>query len=197
MNDWDPGQYLRFEEARLAPAMELLERVEVEAPSCVVDAGCGPANVAPFITARWPNARYVGVDSSSEMIARAVAAFPEQEWVNADLATWQPDVLVDVLYSNATLHWLDDHPNVFPGSSAGSIQEVCWPCRCHITMPLPPIPPSPRLWRKATDRNDSGRCCVDFRLGSQTYIARCLCQWSTSWQSGRPSTFTYSKVTIQ
>ena len=114
MKDWDPGQYLRFEGARLAPAMELLARIEVEAPSCAIDAGCGPANVTPYITARWPNARYVGVDSSTEMIARAVAAFPEREWVRADLATWQPDVLVDVLYSNATLHCLENHRMLFP-----------------------------------------------------------------------------------
>ena len=35
------------------------------------------------------------------------------EWLVADIAQWEPDGVVDLLYSNATLHWLDDHATLF------------------------------------------------------------------------------------
>lgn len=111
---WDPAQYLRYGTERLRPAVELLARVDVDEPAHVVDGGCGPGNVTPFLAQRWPDARIVGVDSSPEMLERARAANPDIEWIEGDLASWQADQPVDVLYSNATLHWLDDHEQAFP-----------------------------------------------------------------------------------
>jgi trans-aconitate 2-methyltransferase len=34
-------------------------------------------------------------------------------WVNEDLARWQPPASVDVIYSNAALHWLPQHRELF------------------------------------------------------------------------------------
>jgi trans-aconitate 2-methyltransferase len=53
------------------------------------------------------------VDASKEMLAKASAAAPEIAWQHADLATWRPGRPADVIYSNATLHWLADHERVF------------------------------------------------------------------------------------
>ena len=38
---WDPGQYHRFTDHRLRPALDLLARVPVGAASLVCDLGCG------------------------------------------------------------------------------------------------------------------------------------------------------------
>jgi trans-aconitate 2-methyltransferase len=38
---------------------------------------------------------------------------PETTWIEADLATWQPEQPADVLFSNAALHWLGDHGTLF------------------------------------------------------------------------------------
>jgi trans-aconitate 2-methyltransferase len=50
---WNPTRYLRFEEVRLRPALELLSRavsmVGAQPVSRVVDMGCGPGNVVPFL----------------------------------------------------------------------------------------------------------------------------------------------------
>lgn len=110
---WDPGQYLRFAGERMRPAVDLLARIALESPAAVVDLGCGAGNLAPLLRARWPRARLIGVDSSSEMLARARQEFPQAEFMRADIGAWRPAQPVDVLYSNAALHWLDDHERLF------------------------------------------------------------------------------------
>ena len=112
---WDPAQYLKFAGPRLRPALDLLQRIDVEAPSSVYDLGAGTGNVTRLIAARWPAARVVGVDGSAEMLAKAAAENPEIEWQQADLATWRPGRPAEIIYSNAALHWLDDHDQLLPG----------------------------------------------------------------------------------
>jgi trans-aconitate 2-methyltransferase len=120
---WDPAQYLKFAGPRLRPALDLLQRIDLEAPATVYDLGAGAGNVTRLIAARWPQARIVGVDSSAEMLARAAAEnpgiAPGIEWQQADLAAWLPDRPADLIYSNAALHWLDDHDRLLPGLLAG------------------------------------------------------------------------------
>ncbi len=110
---WDPAQYLKFAGPRLRPALDLLQRIDCEAPRSVYDLGAGAGNVTRLIAARWPEARIVGVDSSAEMLAKAAAENPGIEWQQADLATWRPALPADVIYSNAALHWIEDHAPVF------------------------------------------------------------------------------------
>src|SRR5260370_36307126 len=110
---WDPAQYLKFAGPRLRPALDLLQRIDMEAPARVYDRGAGAGNVTRLIAARWPEARVVGVDSSAEMLAKAAAETPGIEWQQADLATWLPPLPADVIYSNAALHWIEDHAPVF------------------------------------------------------------------------------------
>jgi len=111
---WDPSQYLKFASPRLRPALDLLARIPLAAPATVVDLGCGAGNVSRHLAARWPGARITGVDSSPEMLAAARQALPQIRWVEADLGSWRPDAKVDLLYSNAALHWLPDHATLFP-----------------------------------------------------------------------------------
>jgi trans-aconitate 2-methyltransferase len=111
---WDPAQYLRWSDHRLRPAVDLLQRVPLTSPTRVVDLGCGTGNVTALLRARWPEARVTGVDASKAMLERARASDGGVEWLEADVATWTPAAPVDVLFSNATLHWIDDHAALFP-----------------------------------------------------------------------------------
>jgi trans-aconitate 2-methyltransferase len=111
---WNPAQYLKFAGARARPALDLLERVTLEAPATVYDLGCGPGTVTRLLAARWPVARVVGVDSSPDMLARAAQEGGAAAWQRADLAAWVPEAPADLLYSNAALHWLDGHAGLFP-----------------------------------------------------------------------------------
>jgi len=111
---WDPAQYLKFAGPRLRPAIDLLQRVDAAQPRNIYDLGAGAGNVTPLIVERWPDAHVVGVDSSAEMLAKAAAESPQIEWRQADLGRWQPDAPADLIYSNAALHWLDNHKRLFP-----------------------------------------------------------------------------------
>lgn len=106
---WDPAQYLKFAGHRLRPAVDLLARIDVDAPTEVYDLGAGAGNVTRLLQQRWPAARVTGVDDSPEMLAKAAAAAPAIAWQLADLATWRPPRPADVIYSNAALHWLPGH----------------------------------------------------------------------------------------
>ena len=111
---WNPEQYLKFAGPRTRAASELLGHVQLESPSTGVDLGCGPGNSTALLSARWPDAKIIGVDSSPEMLAAAREAMPGITWVEGDLASWAPDAPVDLLFANAVLHWLPDHEALLP-----------------------------------------------------------------------------------
>ena len=114
MATWDPAQYLKYADLRLRAALDLLARVPLAAPKAVYDLGCGAGNGTRFIQLRWPEARVTGVDGSPAMLAKAKAQNPGLAFLEADLGRWAPPAPADLLYSNAALHWLDDHARLFP-----------------------------------------------------------------------------------
>ncbi len=114
---WNPSQYLQYEDARLRPALDLLARVPLQRPSTIVDLGCGAGNVAQWLGRRWPDARIVGVDADAAMLDRARAATQGASsftWVRADIGAWRAEAPVDLIFSNAALHWLGGHEQLFP-----------------------------------------------------------------------------------
>jgi len=112
--NWDPQQYLKFGGERLRPAHDLLARVPLAAPKTIVDLGCGTGTVTQLLRARWPEARITGVDNSAPMLERARTAVTDVDWEAQDLARWSPAAPVDLIVSNAALHWLDAHQTLFP-----------------------------------------------------------------------------------
>ncbi len=110
---WDPAQYLKFSNHRLRPALDLLAQIPLTAPERVIDLGCGAGNVTRFLTERWPHAQVGGVDSSAEMLTKARSILPQAEWEENSIAAWEPKAPVDLIFSNAALHWLPEHPALF------------------------------------------------------------------------------------
>ena len=111
---WNPERYLAFGDHRTRPAVDLLARVALRAPARVADLGCGPGNSTALLAARWPDAAVMGVDNSSEMLARARASGIRATWIESDIAGWTPAAQPDVLFSNAALQWLPDHARLLP-----------------------------------------------------------------------------------
>lgn len=111
---WDPHAYLKFADHRLRPALDLLARIPIERPRTIYDLGCGPGNITRLLAERWPNATVTGIDSSAEMLFRANKEAPNISFVNADISEWSAPVPANLLFSNATMHWLDDHRRLLP-----------------------------------------------------------------------------------
>ncbi|HEY9293561.1 MAG TPA: methyltransferase domain-containing protein [Microlunatus sp.] len=134
MPTWDPIHYLQYADQRSRPFHELLARVGADRPRTVVDLGCGPGRLTATLAQRWPDADVLGVDSSAEMIAAATEyAGPRLTFRVQDLRDFVRDPSIgsdttgsgpivpgqngpiDVIVSNATLQWVDDHRSVLPG----------------------------------------------------------------------------------
>jgi trans-aconitate 2-methyltransferase len=114
MPTWDPQQYLKFADHRLRPALDLLAQIPLEHPSAIYDLGCGPGTITRLLAERWPAAQVTGVDSSAAMLEKARKEAPDITLLQADIATWSAPAPADLLYSNATLQWLGDHPTLLP-----------------------------------------------------------------------------------
>lgn len=114
MPRWDPTLYSTFAAPRLRPALDLIARIGAAAPRRVVDLGCGTGNVTRLLAERWPGAEVAGIDSSAEMLEAARPGGGPIRWSQADIADWRAPEPVDVLFSNAALHWLPDHATLFP-----------------------------------------------------------------------------------
>jgi trans-aconitate 2-methyltransferase len=106
---WDPQRYGRFEKERLHPFEDLRGLIRVRPGLRVVDLGCGTGEITSRLAAELPGSEVLGVDSSQQMLARAAwLARPglrfEQTTIESVDGEW------DLVFSNAALHWIDDHP---------------------------------------------------------------------------------------
>jgi trans-aconitate 2-methyltransferase len=149
---WDPAQYGVFADHRLRPALELLGRIPLTDPRLIYDLGCGPGEVTRIIAKRWPDATVIGIDNSPQMIETASALSDEIEWIEADIAGWTPEEAPDLIYSNATLQWLDDHDALIP-----RLFELLAPGGClAVQMPMSWDLPSHRLMRETLAQGGPG-----------------------------------------
>jgi trans-aconitate 2-methyltransferase len=113
-SDWSPETYARFRGFRLRPALDLLAQVPGLPPGDAVDLGCGSGTVAAALAVRWPGRRLLGIDTSPAMLAEARSTGHYAALVQADAATWRPEAPPALVFSNAALHWLDDHAGLMP-----------------------------------------------------------------------------------
>lgn len=109
MSDWDAHLYQRFASERTQPAIDLVSRLHVDDPKRIIDLGCGPGNSTEILRRRWPHAKIIGLDSSAEMISAARERYPDQEWILANVETWEARQPYDIVFSNAALQWIPHH----------------------------------------------------------------------------------------
>lgn len=107
---WDPEQYSRFERERDRAALDLLARLPDDlTPAGIWDLGCGAGQHAAWLKRRYPDARVHGLDSSDAMLAEAQALEADIDWRPGDITGWAPDRPADLIWANASLHWLPEH----------------------------------------------------------------------------------------
>ena len=167
---WSPGQYLRFSEQRLRPALELLDRIPLEAPDVIYDLGCGSGHVTRFLAKRWSSSRVYGIDNSPQMLAEAVAEPSTVRWADADIRSWLPEETPDLIYSNATLHWIGGHSDLFT-----RLVNYLSPGGClAVQMPLSWELPSHRLMRDTL-----ANCVPDGKhFGNATLLSALSNKWT-------------------
>ncbi len=111
---WNPDHYHLYTDHRLRPALDLLSQVTLASPSVIYDLGCGTGNVTSLLSKRWGEATITGIDSSEEMLRKAATDYPSLEWKLEEIGEFSPVNKGNLIFSNAALHWLDDHESLFP-----------------------------------------------------------------------------------
>jgi SAM-dependent methyltransferase len=108
---WDPQQYRQnagFVAFYGASVLDLLGDVSGQR---ILDLGCGDGVLTACLVEK--GASVLGVDSSPEMIADAIARGLEASVMDATALSFHEEF--DAVFSNAVLHWIRDHEAVLAG----------------------------------------------------------------------------------
>lgn len=119
---WAPADYAANSSAQFAWARELIARLDLQGNERVLDVGCGDGKITAELASRLPHGEVIGVDNSSEMIRYAQVAFPSCAHLNLDFRVMDARHLrfekpFDLVFSNAALHWVDDHASFLLGAA--------------------------------------------------------------------------------
>jgi trans-aconitate 2-methyltransferase len=110
---WNPAQYERFHDERSRPFFDLLGLVRPGPAMRVVDLGCGTGKLTETLHRTLGARETLGIDVSDAMLAEARArATDGLSFERGDIADFAPGPVLDVVFSNAALHWLPDHPRL-------------------------------------------------------------------------------------
>jgi trans-aconitate 2-methyltransferase len=112
--EWDADTYDEVSDPQFEWGTEVLERLELRGDEVVVDAGCGSGRVTEELVERLPNGRVIAVDGSSAMVEKAKERLGDRaEYLVSDLVELQLPEPVDLVFSTATFHWIQDHDALF------------------------------------------------------------------------------------
>ncbi len=110
--DWDAACYHHVATVQQQWGRELLSRYVFDGTESVLDAGCGTGVLAGRLLEEHPELHLVAVDNDPGMVAAArksLAAYDDQVRVlEADLTALPELPEMDLVYSNAVLHWVED-----------------------------------------------------------------------------------------
>lgn len=113
---WNPDVYNQFKNIRFKPFFDLAELITGETPMKAIDLGCGTGEQTAILTEKFPQAEFIGIDSSPEMLEKSKTL--ENDRLHFRMSTTEEmltsDETWDLIFSNAALQWSDDHPQLFP-----------------------------------------------------------------------------------
>jgi trans-aconitate 2-methyltransferase len=162
--DWDAATYDRISAPQQAWAAEQLDRLELAGDEVVVDAGCGSGKITAELVQRVPRGIVYAVDIAPSMVRYTEQALGDRVTaLRQDLTELDLPELVDVVFSNATFHWIGDHAALFAA--------------LHRNMR-----PGARLLAQCGGRGniDSFRSAAD-RIAGEAPFAEFFVDWQRPW----------------
>jgi trans-aconitate methyltransferase len=123
---WNAAAYAANSAVQQSWARELIVKLDLRGDEKILDVGCGDGKVTAEIARAVPRGSVLGLDASAEMIAFAKKTFPTRTVSNLKFQACDAREILpkkfaakfDVVFSNAALHWVDDHEQFLCGAAA-------------------------------------------------------------------------------
>jgi trans-aconitate 2-methyltransferase len=117
---WNAVDYAESSGTQQQWARELIHKLKLKGSEKVLDIGSGDGKVTAEISGCLPHGSVLGIDSSEAMIALAQSKFsadryPHVRFQRGDASALPFENEFDVVFSNATLHWILDQRPVLRG----------------------------------------------------------------------------------
>lgn len=108
--EWDPVQYERFQKERSLPFWDLAALVRKRPGRRVVDLGCGTGELTRKLHEALEARETLGIDTSEAMLRKAEShAGGGLSFRREEISAFAPEPGVDLIFSNAALHFVPDH----------------------------------------------------------------------------------------
>jgi trans-aconitate methyltransferase len=132
---WNAADYAANSTVQQSWARELISKFRLRGDESVLDIGCGDGKVTAEIARAVPHGSVTGIDASPQMIEFAKKTFPAEKFPNLRFRVMDARIIkferrFDLVFSNAALHWVNDHPAILRGTasilkSAGRLIVSC------------------------------------------------------------------------
>jgi trans-aconitate methyltransferase len=117
--EWNARAYTRLSTPMQTWGETMLEGLDLRGNETALDLGCGTGTLTEHLLRRLPRGRVIAIDRSANMLQVAREHLEPRfagrvEYVQSPLEELQlaPGV-ADLAFSNATFHWIRDHPRLF------------------------------------------------------------------------------------
>ena len=120
---WNAADYAANSAVQQTWAREIIANLGLHGDEHVLDLGCGDGKVTAEIARALPRGSVTGADASPQMIEFAQKTYPGEAFPNLkfrvlDARKIKAGRQFDLVFSNAALHWVDDHQAILRGAAA-------------------------------------------------------------------------------
>jgi trans-aconitate methyltransferase len=120
---WNAADYAANSAVQHAWARELIAKLDLRGDEYVLDVGCGDGKITAEIARAVPRGSATGIDASPQMIGFAQKTFPVKKCQNLEFHVMDARKIkfsrqFDLIFSNAALHWVDDHQAILRGMAS-------------------------------------------------------------------------------
>ena len=153
-NIWNAADYAANSVVQQTWARELIAKFNLRDDEHILDVGCGDGKVTAEIARAVPKGAVTGIDASPQMIEFARKKFPPGKFHHLEFRVMDARHIrlgqwFDLVFSNAALHWVDDHQAFLRGTASvlkpggrlivscggkGNAQDVFVALRPHMRM---------------------------------------------------------------
>ena len=109
--DFDGEKYKKASAQQKVWGKGLIGELELAGHERILDLGCGDGALTASLAELVPDGFVLGIDASESMIATAIKDHAEANlrFEQQDINTMDFEPEFDLVFSNATLHWIKDH----------------------------------------------------------------------------------------